>query len=79
MLLSYINTRIEELDAKKQELSDAIAKLSIEAISPEQVQEISGYLDTWDGVTFEDKRRVVDIMISVIYATSDNVSIVWKI
>ena len=79
VLLSYINSRIEELDAKKQELSDAIAKLSIEAISPEQVQEISGYLDTWDDVTFEDKRRVVDIMISVIYATSDNISIVWKI
>lgn len=54
-------------------------KLSVDTISPEQVKEISGYLDTWDEVDFDDKRRVVDLMLSAIYATSENINIAWKI
>ena len=30
-------------------------------------------------VNFDDKRRVVDLMISAIYATSESINIVWKI
>ena len=44
----------------------------MEAISPEQVSQISGYLDTWENVSFDDKRRVVDLMITTIAATSDS-------
>ena len=51
----------------------------MDTISPEQVKEISGYLDTWEEVNFDDKRRVVDLMISTIYATSESINIVWKI
>ena len=51
----------------------------VEAISPEQVSQISGYLDTWDSVSFDDKRRVVDLMITTIAATSDSLNITWKI
>ena len=40
----------------------------MEAISPEQVSQISGYLDTWENVSFDDKRRVVDLMITTIAA-----------
>ena len=79
ILISYANRRIEELDSRKQELSDSIAKLSLKMISPEQVREISGYLDSWDEVDFDDKRRVLDLMVSAIYATSDNINILWKI
>lgn len=69
----------EELDGRKQELVKKIAELSVDTISPEQVKEISGYLDTWEEVDFDDKRRVVDLMISAIYATSESINIVWKI
>ena len=41
----------EELDGRKQELVKQIAELTVEAISPEQVNQISGYLDTWDNVS----------------------------
>ena len=51
----------------------------VEAISPEQVSQISGYLDTWENVSFDDKRRVVDLMITTIAATSDSLNITWKI
>ena len=79
VLLSYVNMKIAELDSRKQELVKQIAELSVEAISPEQVKEISGYLDTWDSVSFDDKRRVVDLLITTIAATSDKLNITWKI
>ena len=69
----------EELDGRKQELVKQIAELTVEAISPEQVNQISGYLDTWDSVSFDDKRRVVDLMITTVAATSDSLNITWKI
>ena len=69
----------EELDGRKQELVKQIAELTVEAISPEQVNQISGYLDTWDSVSFDDKRRVVDLMIPPVAATSDSLNITWKI
>ena len=49
------------------------------AISPEQFIQISGYLDSWDSVSFDDKRRVVDLMITTIAATSEAINITWKI
>jgi hypothetical protein len=79
VLLSYVNVKIAELDGRKQKLVKRIADLTVEAISPEQVSQISGYLDTWDSVSFDDKRRVVDLMITTIAATSDSLNITWKI
>ena len=79
VLLSYVNVKIAELDGRKQELVKQIAELTVEAISPEQVNQISGYLDTWDSVSFDDKRRVVDLMIATVAATSDSLNITWKI
>ena len=38
-----------------------------------------GYLDDWESVSFDDKRKVVDILISQIDATSEEVTIHWKI
>jgi uncharacterized protein YcbK (DUF882 family) len=48
VLLSYVNVKIAELDGRKQALVKEIAELTVETISPEQVKQISGYLDTWD-------------------------------
>ena len=79
VLLSYVNVKIAELDGRKQELLARIAELTVEAISPEQVSQISGYLDTWENVSFDDKRRVVDLMLTTIAATSGSLNITWKI
>jgi hypothetical protein len=51
----------------------------VEAISPEQVSQISGCLCTWKDIFFDDKRRVVNLMIATVAATSDNLNITWKI
>ena len=77
--MSFKNVKIAELDGRKQELLAKIAELTVEAISPEQVSQISGYLNTWDSVSFDDKRRVVDLMIATVAATNDSLNITWKI
>ena len=78
VLLSYVNSKIEELDSRKQELAKEIADLSAESVSPKQIQQISGYLDSWEDVTFDDKRHVLDLMISLIYSTSEMIDIILK-
>ena len=78
-LLSYANAKIEELDEKRQSLTKAIADMNAEAISPEHVRKISGYLHDWDAISFDDRRLVVDCMISHIQATSAELQIAWKL
>ena len=56
-----------------------IADMSADAVTPERVNQLSGYLDNWDNVSFDDRRQVVDGLISVIRATSENVDVEWKI
>ena len=78
-LLSYANTKIEELDARRQMLAMEIADMSAGSVSSEQIKKISGRLDNWDNISFDDRRLVVDGLISTIQATSDNVQLVWRI
>jgi len=78
-LMTYANSKIEELDAQRQSLMKRIADLTAEAVSPAQMERISGYLETWEAVSFEDKRLVTDGLMSTIKATSENIQIEWKI
>ena len=41
--------------------------------------QLSYYLDNWDSIDFDDKRKAADGLISTIKATSDRVQIEWKI
>ena len=79
VLMSYANKKIEALDSERQALAKAIADLSADVVAPEKMLQISGYLDNWDNVDFDDRRQVADAMITVIRATSENVAIEWKI
>ena len=78
-LLSYANKKIEDLDNRRKTLSKAIADLSVETLSSQQIELLSGYLDDWENISFEDKRKAADGLISSISATSDYVKIEWKI
>lgn len=76
LLLQYANTRIEELDAEQLRL---IADLTANSVSASQIDSITDYFDDWESVSFDDKRKVADILISQIDATSESVTIHWKI
>jgi DNA invertase Pin-like site-specific DNA recombinase len=79
LLISYANEKIAVLDAKRQELVKKVAELSNETIPAERMAEISNYLDDWNNTSFDDKRRVLDNLITRIRATSESVEIEWKI
>ena len=76
VLLSYANSKIEELDTHRQALTKEIAALSAEIMSPEQIERLSVYLNQWEEIDFEDRRQVADGLISQIRATDEHVSIV---
>ena len=78
-LLAYANKKIEELDTRRQSLTKSIADLTVETISPQQMKSLSYYLNNWDSIEFDDKRKAADIVITTIRATSDHVEIEWKI
>ncbi|NYB74968.1 recombinase family protein [Sedimentibacter hydroxybenzoicus DSM 7310] len=76
-LLKYANNRIE--DAQRQAQTKLIADLSANSVSSSQIELISGYLSNWGNVEFDDRRRVIDALVNQIQATSEHVSIQWKI
>jgi len=79
ILVSYANSRIEELDEKRQTLTKTISDMRTSTLSPEHAMSISGYLERWQDVSFDDRRAVVDDLISVISATNENVIIEWRV
>ena len=78
-LVSYVNAKIEELDAQRQTLMKEIAALTLDAIPAAQMDAISDYLDNWENVSFEDRQKVVDHLIIRIRATHESVEIEWKV
>ena len=66
-LLAYANKKIEELDTRRKKITKAIADLSVETISQQQIDLLSGYLDDWENVSFEDKRKATDGLISSVH------------
>ncbi len=79
LLLQYANSRIEELDTERQKQLKLVADLTANSVSSSQIDSITGYLQNWDEVSFDDKQRVVDTLISKIEATSIERVIHWKI
>ena len=79
LLLQYANSRIEELDAERQKQLKLVADLTANSVSSSQVDSITGYLSHWEDVSFDDRRRVLDTLISKVEATRTELSIEWKI
>jgi len=78
-LISYANSKIEELDAKRQSLAKAIADVRTSSLSQESAESISGYLTDWETVSLDDRRIVLDGLITRIQATNESVHIEWKV
>ena len=79
VLLSFANRKAEELEARKQALMVQVAGLTATELPAARITEIAGRLSDWDATDFDDKRQVVDSVISIIRATNESVEIDWKI
>jgi hypothetical protein len=78
VLISYANAKIEELDVKRQSLIRAIADMTAGAVSPDKLNQISGYLNDWDNIDVAEKRFVIDGMFNRINVTREKVQYDWK-
>ena len=70
---------IENMPKKRQSLMKVIAVFWASTLSPEYAKNISGYLKIGDDVRFENRRIIVDGLISRIQVTSENVRLNGKI
>ena len=75
-LLAYANKKIEDLDNRRKTLSKAIADLSVETLSSQQIELLSGYLDDWENISFEDKRKAADGLISSIVTANHTLTLI---
>ena len=77
VLFQYINQRISALDSRKNEINQCVKKLDSEKCIPDCT--IDYHSAMWDELSFDDKRQVADILIRVIYVTSEKIIIQWRI
>jgi len=79
ILISYANTKIVELDARRQSIAKQLAEFAVMEVPAEQMVRVSAILDDWDNADLEGKRLVVDSLIIKVLATSEGIDIQWKI
>jgi len=77
ILIKYINERISDLDNKKINAQERLRELRQK--TDFSVGETENHLTMWEELSFEDKRLAADTLIHIIHATSDKVTIQWKI
>ena len=78
-LIQFANRKADELSARRQLLTKEVADLSADEIPAVRLTAISDYLDDWENTSLDDKRQVLDGLITVISAKKDNIEIEWKI
>ncbi|MEY8516969.1 recombinase family protein [Lachnospiraceae bacterium 29-84] len=77
-LMNYLNNRIEELDKEKQYLLEKL--IGTTANKPEEkLDKITDYISKWTDLSLEDKQKIADILIKVIYIDEDVIEIEWNI
>ncbi len=79
-LMGYINQRIMELDERATAYRQELAELSpLDNTSTTDLKEIKNCMEHWEDLSFDDKRAVVDQIITKIKVTEDTCVIEWKI
>lgn len=74
----YINQRVAALDERKRALEEKIMQLSCNP-SHQDYEKLTNYVEKWDTLSIDDKQRVVDLLIKVIYLEDEEIEIEWNI
>ncbi len=79
ILMGYINKRVSELDAQGKAYKQQLIDITSSTVTPKyNIVELSTCLDHWDELDFDDKRNVVDQLISKVEVTDEFCNIHWK-
>ena len=80
ILMGYINKRIGELHAQSTALKREVSELApLENQDHLDTRQLRNYMQHWDELEFDDKRAVVDQLITVIKVTETTCEITWKV
>lgn len=77
VLFRYIGEKVRELDGRKQDLMKCISEWKLQKET--DCTEIRNHLTMWEELSFDDKRRIADQLIRVVYATNHSIKIEWRI
>lgn len=80
LTMSYIEKKIEKLDAQKRSIEQQISDIEREhkdkTIDHKQLHDV---MSKWDTLSFDDKRSVVNLLIQRIAVFVDHVEITWRV
>lgn len=80
LTMSYIESKITELDKKKQQINAEIEMVKKRHQDLEQTPtHLSHVTQKWNKLSFEDKRAVIEVLIDRISVFKDHVDIVWRL
>ena len=76
-VMRYINENVERLHSEKMQIQDEIQRLESSRYSLNE--KVICDFDKFDELPFERKRELANAVIKKIYATSDEINIIWNI
>lgn len=80
ILMGYINKKVSELHNQASEYKKEISELApLENQDKLDIKQIRNCMQHWDELEFDDKRAVVDQLISKISASQETCEITWKL
>ena len=80
VLMGYINARVKELHNQASEMKREIGELApLDNQNKPNIKEIRDCMQNWDELEFDDKRAVVDQLITKIKASQETCEIIWKL
>ena len=77
-VMNYINDRIDELDREKRTLQEKLVELTTNK-AIEKLDKYINCIEKWSEMSLDDKQRIADILIKVIYIDEDVIEIEWNI
>ncbi len=78
--VQYVNKKLEVLDTEKKEIEMQIEEIHYKQMqTSNDVTVITDAFSKWDSLSFDDKRKVVDLIIKKITLYLDRIEIEWKV
>ena len=78
MILSYISLEIYTIFEGLPKIQGKIVAITSNKPA-EHIDKITNHLQMWDKLNMDDKQRIVDILIKVIYIGENEIEIEWNI
>lgn len=79
IISTYISKKINQLDIDKNNILKEINRHTINTnLSHSQILDASEYINLWDDLTMEDKKKIAKKLIDKVFITNDVIKIEWK-